>query len=50
MNGATFAFAALAVVTALWLWIAAALRVVYSARRPREGPPRASCATSRRRS
>ena len=38
MNGATFAFAALAVVTVLWLWMAAALRVVYRARRPREGP------------
>ena len=39
MNGATFAFVALIVVTVLWLWVAAALRVVYRPRRPREAPP-----------
>src|SRR5262245_21641386 len=38
MNGNTFAFVALAVVAGLWLWFAAALRIVYRPRRPREGP------------
>src|SRR4051812_46537389 len=38
MNGATFAFVALTVMAALWLWVAAALRIVYRPRRPREGP------------
>src|SRR3954451_6992794 len=38
MNGTTFAFVALAVVAGLWLWIAAALRIVSRPRRPREGP------------
>jgi len=38
MNGNTFTFVALAVVAGLWLWIAAALRIVYRPRRPREGP------------
>src|SRR5438309_2280575 len=38
MNGATFAFVALSVMAALWLWVAAALRIVYRPRRPRDGP------------
>jgi hypothetical protein len=38
MNGSTFAFVALTVLAALWLWIAAALRIMYRPRRPREGP------------
>jgi Predicted membrane protein (DUF2207) len=38
MNGATLAFVALTVMAVLWLWIAAAFRVVYGPRRPREGP------------
>jgi hypothetical protein len=37
MNGGTFAFVALTVVAALWLWFAAALRIMYRPRRPREG-------------
>src|SRR5215218_7101132 len=37
MNGASFAYVALAAVAALWLWVAAAFRVVYRPRRPREG-------------
>ena len=37
MNGGTFAFVALTVVAALWLWFAAALRIVYRPRRPRQG-------------
>src|SRR6266851_5371104 len=38
MNGGTFAFVALTVIAGLWLWVAAALRIVYRPRRPREGP------------
>jgi hypothetical protein len=38
MNGATFAYLALAVVAGLWLWVAAAFQVVYRPRRPKEGP------------
>ena len=38
MNGATFAFVALTVAALVWLWMAAALRVVFRPRRPREGP------------
>ena len=38
MNGGTFAFVALTVVAGLWLWVAAALRIVYRPRRPRDGP------------
>jgi hypothetical protein len=38
MNGATFAYVALAVAAGLWLWMAAAFKVVYRPRRPRAGP------------
>src|SRR4051794_21414378 len=38
MNANTFAFVALAVVAGLCLWVAAAIRIVYRPRRPREGP------------